>query len=209
MVTLLVGPEGQRMTVHEENFPQGSQLSQAILKKERPEGQGQNHLIELPGESPTHMGYYIEHLYGGKPPTHVLTERSQSVTDAGIRYKLLAELYVLGGRMLDARYQNVIMREYFRLALLSDRYPGIGGVRIIYSGTTAQSPARRMMVDFAAGCPSDYWLKLAYEHTDGEFWYDLSKVMVRKTELHTLAGETRRMKVDDYLLKEHAELGGV
>lgn len=187
------------MTVHEEFLPQDSQFSQAALKEERREGQGQSRLIELPEESPIHMGYYIEYLYGGKMPTHVLETKSQCHPTINHYYKLIAELYALGERRSDAKYQNVIMRELFRLVKLSNTSPAIRCAKAIYHGTTKESPARRMMFDYAAASPNDYWLEITHDDSDLEFWHDLSKALIRKGRSAGMGAP----KVENYLVSEN------
>jgi hypothetical protein len=101
---------------------------------------------------------------------------------------------------LDPRFENVIMEELFRLAQVTRRGPGIEFVEIIYQGTTANSPAHRMVVDSAANCLC-YWLDL--EHVDSEhaeFWRDLSRVLLMKTQ-----NPRGRMKaLRDYLVRKDA-----
>jgi hypothetical protein len=179
MIILLVGPEEQRMTVHREFLGQSSKFFQAALKEEWAESRE----IKLPEELPIHMGYYIGHLYGQKLPTHVIMEKSQCHPGILLHYGLLAELYVLGERRLDAKYQNLIMHGFFRLAQLSGNTPGAECANAIYQGTTTESPARRMMVDYAARCKNDCWIKdIRDEAPDTDFWRDLSKVLIKKVQ---------------------------
>jgi hypothetical protein len=198
MIILLVGPEEQRMTVHREFLGQSSKFFQAALKEEWAESRE----IKLPEESPIHMGYYVGHLYGQKIPTHVLTEKPQCHPDILLHYELLAELYVLGERSLDAKFQNLIMHEFFRLAQLSGITPGAGCANEIYQGTPTESPARRMVVDRAANNGNEYWLKLSRgDIPDAEFWCDLSKVLIKRFQ----SGDSWKpgaLKAEAYLVCE-------
>jgi hypothetical protein len=199
MITLVVGPDEQRMYVHEDFLSQDSQFFRAAMKQEwRP-----NRKIKLPDESPIHMGYYIGHMYGDAPPTSVLKTEAQCDPGLFPCFDLLAELYVLGERRLDAKYQNAIIREMFRLVILSHQSPGIECVRIIYGGTTKLSPARRIVVDFAAVCCCDYWLKVAHEDSEREFWHDLSAVLIRSVQSLGLKC-VGSLPVDAYLVDEDA-----
>jgi hypothetical protein len=199
MVTLLVGPDEQRMTVHGDRLARSSAYFRAALRQEWLEGQ--NRTVKLPDEAPEIMQHYIEYVYSGKPPADTLTKKSDFQHAICPHYTLLAELYVLGDRRLDPRFENVIMEELFRLAQVTRRGPGIEFVEIIYQGTTANSPARRMVVDSAANCLWDYWLDL--EHVDSEhaeFWRDLSKVLLMKAQ-----NPRGRMKaLNKYLVREDA-----
>lgn len=77
-------------------------------------------------------------------------------------YQLLAELYVLSERLLDETIRGALIKEFVRLARLTDknskRYcPTREAVNIIYRGTTAASPARRLMVDLHVAYGTTKW----------------------------------------------------
>ena len=209
MVILLVGPDEQRMAVHGQLLSQDSRFFQVALEEEWLEDQGEGRVIRLPKESPIHMGYYVEHMHGLPPPTHVLVEKSQCLPNIDQHFELFAELYVVGERRMDAKYQNQIIQELFRISKPSGHGPGTGYANVIYQGTTAGSPARRIAVDFAVSCPGEYW----YKNIDGkvphtEFWCDLSKVVLQRVAKHSLASEIRGapLQAKDYLVSEDAKL---
>jgi hypothetical protein len=210
MIILLVGPDEQRMAVHGQLLSQDSRFFQAALKEEQLEDQGKNRVIRLPEESPIHMGYYVEHMHGLPPPTHALGEKSHyRVPEITEHYKLLAELYVVGERRMDAKYQNQIIQELFRLVQLTGKSPGTDYANIIYQGTTAESPARRVAVDYAARCVGDYWYRdIDDKVPHAEFWCDLSKVLLQRVAKHSLASEIRgaSLEAKDYLVGEDAKL---
>ena len=104
------------------------------------------------------MAYYIQHLYGGKLPTHLMSGAPISESD-NHPYILLAELYIFGELMGDPKFQNAVIREFFRLAHLDKpktikptKLPCHSHINIIYKGTSSESPARRLMVDIATAC---------------------------------------------------------
>jgi hypothetical protein len=204
IITLLVGPEEQRMTVHEAFLGQDSQFFQAALKEEWIGSEGQSREIHLPEESSIHMAYYIEHMYGLAPPTRVFTLKSQCPSAMGPQFELLAELYVLGERRLDPEYQNKIMHELFRMVQVSDTAPGIECANALFRGTTTESPARRMIVDYAATCLSDYWLVVDREGSDRDFWLDLSRVLIKKVKAAKGQKPNPRLKAADYLVDQNA-----
>jgi hypothetical protein len=113
MVTLLVGPEEQEMTVHGDRLARNSAYFKAALRDEWLEGQ--TRVIKLVDESTEIMRHYIEYVYSGKPPTHDLTVASEARSIFSRHYPLLAEIYVIAERRLDAKCQNVIIRELIRL----------------------------------------------------------------------------------------------
>lgn len=113
MITLLVGPQEKAMVAHDDCLSRDSELFKAALRKEWREGQ--THVVKLPEENPTDTGYYIEHLHGVELPTHKLSAGSWPRTRPLAPYNLLATLYVLGERILDAKFQAKIMNEFSRL----------------------------------------------------------------------------------------------
>lgn len=136
LVTLLVGPEGQRMVVHESYLSLDSAFFKAALSKQWIEGQ--TRVIQLPEESPEPMQHYMEFVYSGRVPTQDLTAEKMSEIDEKHCYDSLAHLYVLAERVLNPKCQNAIIREIFRLCMLecgsseSEIYPGTYAIIIIY-----------------------------------------------------------------------------
>lgn len=195
MVTRLVGPEEQEMTVHGDRLVRNSAYSRAALREEWLEDQ--TRVIKLVDESTEIMRHYIEYVYSGKPPTHDLTVAPEARSIVSRHYPLLAEIYIIAERGLDAKCQNVIIRELIRLVKLTQKSPGVACVDIVYRGTTAESPARRLVVDFATGCINDYWLLIEGTGLHEEFWRDLSKALLRKAKT-----PIDPIKAKNYLVRE-------
>ena len=151
------------------------------------------------------MQYYIEHIYGARLPTHELVQGSSYTAD-GHQYELLTQLYVLGERLLDAKYQNVILRQFFRLGKLGNTGPGVGCVNVIHRGTTKDSPVRRMMVDHVARSANDYWLKDVDDDTNMEFRRDLSKVLIRAVKS---VSSPKLPEAEDYLVGKDSWVSSV
>ncbi|KAI4711382.1 hypothetical protein J4E89_003947 [Alternaria sp. Ai002NY15] len=63
-------------------------------------------------------------------------------------YKYLASLYVLGERVMDVTLQNSVVAAIIRRSQTWRKYPGNPAIQIVYAGTPAGSPARRLLVDF-------------------------------------------------------------
>lgn len=79
-------------------------------------------------------------------------------------YMLHARIYVFGERMMAPGLQNVVIHEIFRLACLDEpgalkpiALPRPSDIDTIYQGTTPESSARRMTVDFAAVYNCESW----------------------------------------------------
>lgn len=131
------------------------------------------------------MQHYIEHVYSGSLPTHSLKTGNFTEHDSNEHYNSLARLYVLGERVLNAKCQNAIIREIFRISKLqceaSDRsmFPDSQAITIICQGTTPESPARRLTVDFAVCHSNEAWFEDIDDHG---YLLDFSKALVRKVE---------------------------
>lgn len=202
LVTLLVGPEEDKMVVHRTFLSQDSAFFKAALKKQWAEGQ--TRVIKLPEESLELMQDYIGHLYGVKLPTRVLVTGSCEVNDG--HYEALGRLYVLGERMLDTKYQNKIICEFFRLTQVCNYYPVGSCINVIYEGTTPESPARRMLLDFATEHGSESWFDTALHTAPGqEYLLDLSKALFQEMAARESANDFRRlpMKAEDYFVSEN------
>jgi hypothetical protein len=160
-ITLLVGPEQQKLVVHVGYITRTSAFFAAALKKEWAEGQTRT--VELHEEAPEMMAQYLDWVYTSKLPTKdcSLFHPESAKTTA---HNLLAELYVLGERRLDSDFRNAITTEFVRLRLILHGSPGcrtsqrVTSVNTIYQGTPAGSPARRPMVDLSLrfGCHQCY-----------------------------------------------------
>lgn len=158
-VTLLVGPNEQKMIAYGSQLTHESEFFKAALKKEWAEGQ--TRIIKLPEESPAVMAHYLSYLYSGK----MFTEDIKSVPGASIGqcFDLLASLYVACERFLNTKAQATILAEILRLACTEDEddmqwTPAAKSVAIIYGGTPDGSPARRLLVDLHVACGESYWM---------------------------------------------------
>ena len=152
-VTLHVGPEEHAILAHGNFISRRSDFFKAALKKEWAEGQ--TRIIKLPDEDHQVVTHYLSYTYSKCLPTDIFTTDFMGTfpDESDEYYQLLAELYVLGERLLDETIRGALIKEILRLTKLTDKeskhyYPKGEAVNIIYRGTTAASPARRLMVNF-------------------------------------------------------------
>jgi hypothetical protein len=85
---------------------------------------------------PVHFGMYAQWLYSKQLPTFCDAEA----------YNLLAGLYILGERIIDKAFQEVVLSATTRAA-----QPCLATARIIYNNTIETSPARSVVLERAAG----------------------------------------------------------
>jgi hypothetical protein len=202
MVTLLVRPEKQEIVAHGDHLSRDSVWFKALLRE------GRSRIINLEKELPDSVQYYIENVvHGGRLPTHNVTA-GPFCTIGELHYPLLARLYVLGERLLNAKYQNLVIQEIFRLSQLRcgpDRiqvFPSSPAVKLIYQGTTPDSPARRLMVDLAVHYSDETWFDAGNDH---EYSVDCNKALMQVKNAQKRDRDFRLvpLKVEDYLVCEH------
>lgn len=201
LVILLVGPEKQKMVVHDPQITAHSEFCAAALNKEWVEGQTRE--IKLPEEEPEVISCYIEHAYFNKLPTDIYTTTSPG-EDKEEGYKLLAQIYVVAERLLGFDCRNHILQEFLRLTNLlcttGHRWnPTCVPINIIYQGTTPGSPARRLLVDIHSGYAREEWYPSdAYVHPS--FLMDLVRRLLHNVESFKTVKAFRHLdlKGDDY-----------
>lgn len=157
-VTLLVGPDEQRMLVQGPVIALTSDFFKAALKKVW--AAGNSRVVKLPYENPDTIALYLDFVY-----THTLSSTlvnaSSFVHDM---YETLATLYVLGDRMLDASLRKAAVHEIIRCTTLeavdgSTTFPSNLAINAIYNGTTSSSPARCLMVDLWVRNGAKAWVR--------------------------------------------------
>jgi hypothetical protein len=181
-VTLHVGPTEHAILAHGNFISRRSEFFKAALKKEWAEGQ--TRIIKLPDEDPQVVTHYLSYTYSKFLPTDIFTKDFTGTfpEESDEYYQLLAELYVLGERLLDETIQGALIKEIIRLAQLTDKesksyYPKGEAVNTIYRGTTAGSPARRLMVNFHVANGTTKW----FDSTcDAAFVLDVVKSLYAK-----------------------------
>jgi hypothetical protein len=102
MITLLVGKSEQEIVAHGSYLSLHSEFFKTALKKEWVEGQTRT--VKLPEEKAKIMIFYLDFLYGKGLPT-VSTEE-EDADHIGPAYIALTELFALGERLLDSRYET-------------------------------------------------------------------------------------------------------
>jgi hypothetical protein len=159
-VTLIIGPEKRELLTHGNFIARKSEFFQVALKREWKEGQART--ITMPEDDYETMTRYLSFVYSEKLPT---THLNPSVPSHLIlpSQSSVADLYVLGTRMLDMSMKKAALEEVVRLSEII--CPWSRTVNIIYSGTCEGDPARRLMVDLYAKKARGHWLSLGYNQT--------------------------------------------
>jgi hypothetical protein len=151
-VNLHVGPSKHAIIAHGGFISRNYEFLKAVLKKEWSESQTQ--IVKLPNNCRSAVTNYLRYTYCKRILTNTLDENCTDILIIMFKkeYETLAELYVLGERLFDHCVRVAVVREIIRLIRSKDKdmescIPTKEAVNIIYCGTTAGSPARRLMVD--------------------------------------------------------------
>lgn len=189
------------MVVHSSYLARTSEFFASALKKEWTEGQVQT--IELDEETPELIAHYLDWLYTTNLSTKGCGSFDLNASEVASN-DLPAELYVLGECRLDSTLRNAIITEFIRLGLLFHDVTGcqpsqrVSAINIIYQGTPAESPARRLMVDLSlrSGCPKCYTV----DDLDKAFLIDLTQAFFAAAHGPKTLEEERRLmpKPEDY-----------
>jgi hypothetical protein len=187
-VTLHVGLDEHTILAHGNFISRDSEFFDAALKKEWVEGK--TRIIKLPEECPHLITHYLSFVYCKSLPTENVTpaEKDVFIKHSNQHYQLLAELYVLGERLLDQSFRGATINEIIRLANIYNTAwtracPGKETVNTIYRGTLAGSPARRLMVDWHVVLGTAEFFDSACE---AEFVLDMLQSTYRKMVGNTL-----------------------
>jgi hypothetical protein len=159
MVTVKVGCKEEKFLVHEDVLRMTSSFFNTALKKEWDASRKEERTVNLSEEQPGILGIYLHWVYMKALPTFIVGSQNPGAENP--EYKVLAHAYALGERLLDTSFKNAVLQAlcdaignqpYYETTCL-----GATTIHIIYGGTTAGSPARRLLVDIWAYAACEQW----------------------------------------------------
>lgn len=171
-IILVVGPRQQKIFAHAAYIKSDSPIIGEVFFEP---AIGQFRAIELPEEDETVMRHYLVWSYEKKLPTsHV--ESLTGNHDSDPCYSILARLYVCAERLGNRVIQRDLIAELIRLTTIWKKElvcpPPMDSVNTIYRGTSAESKARRLIVDIHLKFGEE---KLLTPNFDMPFILDLAK----------------------------------
>ncbi|CBX98424.1 hypothetical protein IAQ61_010516 [Plenodomus lingam] len=106
--------------------------------------------VVLPEDDPSTFKKYIHLLYTGK--LAIIPNLTPSIETIGEEFDALAHLYVLAEKLLDTETKKTVLKAMLaasRVPRLDGTIfsPGFTTIEIIYEGTSAGSPMRKVLVD--------------------------------------------------------------
>ncbi|KAF2827201.1 hypothetical protein CC86DRAFT_257742, partial [Ophiobolus disseminans] len=98
-------------------------------------------------EDLTVVEIYFKWLYSRNLPVSNHTDHVQ-----------YSRLYVLGEKLMNEAFQNAVIDDYAEASHAQDEWPTRSAVRVIYDGTTTESPARRLLIDMYCWHGDEKWV---------------------------------------------------
>ena len=157
MITPLFESSEQRLMAHLSHLKRASPFFQAVFKKEWKEGQ--EALVTLPDDDMDIVNTYLHFIYTGKiacrsPESDIACpadDTAKQLAPIITGYYLLAKLYCFGEKYQNVRLKNatidaIIAKSQTKNPKSTRYYPVGPSVDLIYRGTCAGSPARKLMV---------------------------------------------------------------
>lgn len=177
IITIAVGEEPCLFHIHEPLLrARGSFFT---LSRSR-----QGHL-NMPDDCPKIGELYFQHLYTGKVLIDWTTSLEQvSKNECLPEYTTLAKLYVLGEKIGDVAFKNLIVRTVLRR--IETRIGGHGyhpvgaAVDIIYKGTNPDSKMRKLVVDVTVWNGNARWIDPELYDNNGDFLVDVLQAFMLK-----------------------------
>ena len=141
IVELLVGPQGERFTIHKQLLCNKSPYFEAAFKGKFKEAKKKQ--MKLPEDDVTAFKQFQHWLYAGTPlPNADITE----CTSINHEWKVLVQLYILGDKYQIPTLQNaathgIIESQHTR------RQTSVASYILAYEQTTPKSQLRKLLVD--------------------------------------------------------------
>jgi hypothetical protein len=94
---------------------------------------------------------YLQWLYSGQVPVIIFKgddyDSAKRSCEAGKIFSTFAKAYIFGEKVMDATFHNAILLEYIETERVFRWYPEVDVIAIVYEGTTAGAPLRRLISD--------------------------------------------------------------
>ncbi|EMD01283.1 hypothetical protein BAUCODRAFT_61200, partial [Baudoinia panamericana UAMH 10762] len=186
-VRITVGPpeEAKAFYVHKEVLSAQSPFFSAVLSKEWKEGA--ERVVDLPHDQPRVFEAYSVWLYTGH--LYVLGEKHPE-NYGSIDYHHFIELYILGEKLLDRRFQNRVVDVIVAASIESPEVPGLITVNRAYEATPKGSPIRRLLCDIYVNGATMHWFRgYVSDAYPSAFLYDVAVLLLDTKHQAKLAAE--------------------
>ena len=144
MVTVLVGKEEKRFTLHQDAVCAKSKFFQAACSKEWLEGQ--ERVVRLPETEDTTFHEYCTWVYSGKIADSTCTT-SSTETQRMNEHDQLLYLYLLGDKLDDIQLRNQAIIKLFKSMQNGNLLLRKPASKLVWESTVRGSPLRKLIVD--------------------------------------------------------------
>jgi hypothetical protein len=154
IIKLLVGKNHEILNVHQGVLRKSSQYFRNAIKPGWGERRGCPGCLDLSQHDLESVMLYVRWLYSHELLIKLAEPGSYSDKEATPELRRthieLAQAYVFGERVMDNKFKNAVMSKFLEFERVSKWTPGYEAAVIIYEGTVAGSPIRRLLADLVA-----------------------------------------------------------
>lgn len=180
---ITVGTSKEPFHIHESVLCTSSHFFKAAMSGSWKEST--EHTIELPEDDPKAFAVYSHWLYFAKIPGLLqVAKKGESAKQSAQEYYDLVSAYVLGDKLLDAKFQNsvidAIIDTWFTADIRDGKvyFPDADAVSHAYNNTTESSKLRQMLVALYLHAAGYQWLS---EKHPKEFLLSVAKGFAGRT----------------------------
>lgn len=154
----------QTFYVHKNVLCKSSRFFQAATKPRWTKSNAKP--INLSDEDPKLFTSYVQWLYSQKIAIEIenLSTQEGVLKDTNadkcdvVSSDRLIQSYVLGEKLMDTTYQNVIIKSILYCVHAMNFYPNDTEMHIAYKGTLKSSPLRKLLIDYWVWGASESWI---------------------------------------------------
>lgn len=186
-ITVLVGPEEKRFSVHEDAICDKSKFFKAACRKCWIEGR--ERLVRLPEHKADVFQDYCKWVYSGVISTTLITPLD-SVREKTAEETRFIDLYLLGDSLDDVQLRNLATQGFCRSLEAGNSLPSPTGYATIWSSTPSGSLFRKQLVDMVLLVCGREDIAATIAQYPPEFVQELAIATSRKVPVVTWAAAT-------------------
>lgn len=157
IIKLIVGANKTELFVHRSILTSSSEFFRNATKPEWQDLRAEPNTLNLADTDVEELSAYVHWLYFGTLPAEKSPKRGEVLDN--IDFPCLARAYVLGEELMDIKFKNSVLDSIMAVSEEFGWSPTGETANIIFRGTPANSPARKLVVDVVAhrAFDSDNW----------------------------------------------------
>jgi hypothetical protein len=140
--------------VHRGVLCKSSKFFKRAMQPEWAERRTDANTLDLSDDPVEIVTLYVQWLYYGQVPVTIFKgddyDSAKRSCEAGKIFATLAKAYIFGEKVMDATFRNAILLKFIETERVFRWYPEVDVAAIVYEGTTAGAPLRRLISDWIA-----------------------------------------------------------